>query len=64
VDFFLPVVDGRVVAMVNGVNTMPGLTAVSRFPQMWQAAGTPYGELLDLLLSTALDRATTPALQS
>jgi D-alanine-D-alanine ligase len=64
VDFFLPVVDGRVVAMVNGVNTMPGLTAVSRFPQMWQAAGTSYGELLDLLLSTALDRATTPALQS
>jgi D-alanine-D-alanine ligase len=64
VDFFLPVVDGRVVATVNEVNTMPGLIAVSRFPQMWQAAGTSYGELLDLLLRTALDRATTPALQS
>jgi len=57
VDFFLPIVDGRVVPTVNEVNTMPGFTAASQFPQMWQAAGTPYDELLDLLLQTAL-RAT------
>jgi D-alanine-D-alanine ligase len=64
VDFFLPVVDGRVVPTVNEVNTMPGLTAVSQFPQMWRAAGIPYGELLDLLLRAALDGTTSPALQS
>jgi D-alanine-D-alanine ligase len=64
VDFFLPVVDGRVVPTVNEVNTMPGLTAVSQFPQMWHAAGTPYGELLDLLIETALHGAAPVAIPS
>jgi D-alanine-D-alanine ligase len=64
VDFFLPVVDGRVVPTVNEVNTMPGLTAMSQFPQMWQAAGTPYAELLDLLIRTALHGAPSVALAS
>ncbi|MBB2940615.1 D-alanine-D-alanine ligase [Actinoplanes lutulentus] len=54
VDFFLPVIDGRMVPTVNEVNTMPGLTAMSQFPRMWQAAGTSYPDLLDLLLRTAL----------
>jgi len=61
VDFFLPIVDGKVVPTVNEVNTMPGLTAVSQFPQMWHAAGTPYDELLDLLLRTALHGAASLA---
>jgi len=64
VDFFLPVVDGRIVPTVNEVNTMPGLTSVSQFPQMWRAAGTPYGELLNLLLETALHGAAPVALPS
>ncbi len=54
VDFFLPVVDGRVVPTVNEVNTMPGLTAMSQFPLMWRAAGTPYAELLNVLIGTVL----------
>ena len=62
VGFFLPVVDGRVLPTVNDVNTMPGLTAVSQFPQMWHAAGTPYGELLDLLIETAMHDAAPAAL--
>jgi D-alanine-D-alanine ligase len=62
VDFFLPVIDGRIVPTVNEVNTMPGLTAVSQFPQMWRAAGMPYEELLDLLLQTALTGTATLAL--
>jgi D-alanine-D-alanine ligase len=54
VDFFVSrAPDGRVVAAVNEVNTMPGMTAVSQFPRMWQAAGTPYPRLLDLLVETA-----------
>ena len=39
VDFFLAA-DGRV--LVNEVNTMPGFTPVSMFPQMWAATGVDY----------------------
>ncbi|GGQ69218.1 D-alanine--D-alanine ligase family protein [Couchioplanes azureus] len=58
VDFF---VDPHRGLTVNEVNTMPGLTAMSQFPRMWQAAGTPYPELLDLLIATALAGANRPA---
>jgi len=51
VDFFLAP-DGELI--VNEVNTMPGMTDMSQFPRMWQAAGTPYGKLLDLMIQTAL----------
>jgi len=54
VDFFLPEIDGQIVPTVNEVNTMPGLTAVSQFPQMWEVAGLRYPDLLDLLITTAL----------
>ena len=55
VDFFvLP--DGRVV--VNEVNTMPGFTPTSMFPQVWAASGVAYPELVDRLLQLALRRAT------
>ncbi|GAA2874986.1 D-alanine--D-alanine ligase [Actinoplanes cyaneus] len=48
-DFFLTA--GGVV--LNEVNTLPGLTELSQFPRIWRAAGMPYPELLDHLLSTA-----------
>ncbi|MFI5494458.1 D-alanine--D-alanine ligase family protein [Actinoplanes sp. NPDC051859] len=51
VDFFVDPVHGLT---VNEVNTMPGFTAASQFPRMWQAAGTTYPELLDLMIATAL----------
>jgi D-alanine-D-alanine ligase len=57
VDFFRTP-DGTLV--VNEVNTMPGMTAMSQFPRMWQAAGIAYPDLLDILISTAL-RAGRPA---
>ena len=50
VDFFLTE-DGPV---LNEVNTMPGLTAHSQVPRMFAAAGTPYPQLLDLLVQDAL----------
>ena len=53
VDFFL-LEDGRFV--VNEVNTMPGFTPTSMFPQMWAATGVGYAELVDRLLSEALAR--------
>jgi D-alanine-D-alanine ligase len=38
----------------NEVNTFPGFTSVSQYPRMWQAAGLAYGDLLDVLVDTAL----------
>jgi D-alanine-D-alanine ligase len=64
VDFFLPEVDGKLVPTVNEVNTIPGLTSMSQFPRMWQAAGTSYPELLNILIATARARGPVPALAS
>ena len=55
VDFFL-MPDGSLV--VNELNTMPGFTPLSMFPQMWAASGLPYGDLVDRLLTLALNRPT------
>jgi len=52
VDFF---VVGETV-LVNELNTMPGFTATSVFPKLWEASGVPYPELLDRLLRLALER--------
>jgi D-alanine-D-alanine ligase len=50
VDFLLR--DG-VTPVVNEVNTFPGFTAASQFPQMWRAAGVEFPALLDILVATA-----------
>lgn len=55
VDFFL-LPDGSLV--VNELNTMPGFTPLSMFPQMWAATGLEYGALVDRLLTLALQRDT------
>ena len=55
VDFFLGQ-DGR--AVLNEVNTMPGFTATSMFPLLWQATGLDYPALVDRLLELALARST------
>jgi D-alanine-D-alanine ligase len=55
VDFFV-MPDGRVV--VNEVETMPGFTATSMFPLLWQASGVSYPELIERLVRLALDRET------
>jgi D-alanine--(R)-lactate ligase len=51
VDLFLKE-DGSVV--LNEVNTLPGLTSYSRYPRMMQAAGLPFGEMIDRWVSLAL----------
>ena len=51
VDFFVRPDGTRI---VNEVNTFPGFTSVSQYPRMWQAAGLAYGDLLDVLVDTAL----------
>ena len=50
VDFFVTE-DGPV---INEVNTMPGFTPISMYPQMWAATGIDYPTLLDTLVRSAL----------
>jgi D-alanine-D-alanine ligase len=53
VDFF-HTPDGRWI--LNEINTMPGFTPASAFPQMWAASGLDYPALVDRLIQTALTR--------
>ena len=53
VDFFVTE-DERV--LVNEVNTMPGFTPISMYPQMWAATGVDYPTLVDRLIAAALRR--------
>ena len=53
VDMFLAP-DGRV--LVNEINTMPGFTPISMFPQLWAASGLSYTELVDELVGLAVER--------
>jgi D-alanine-D-alanine ligase len=52
VDFFVE--DDRV--LVNELNTLPGMTATSGFPKMWEATGRTFPEVCDRLLGHGLDR--------
>ena len=40
--------------VLNEVNTMPGFTPISMYPQVFAASGVPYAELLDALIARAL----------
>lgn len=53
VDFFYTAA-GELI--INEINTMPGFTPSSMYPQMWAATGLPYPELIDELLQLALNR--------
>ena len=55
VDFFV-MPDGSLV--VNEINTMPGFTPTSMFPQMWAATGLDYPALVDRLIQLAMRRDT------
>jgi D-alanine-D-alanine ligase len=48
--------DGDVI--VNELNTMPGFTEHSMYPQLWAATGVDYATLVDRLLQLALHRPT------
>jgi D-alanine-D-alanine ligase len=53
VDFFVKE-DGTVV--FNEINTMPGFTAISMYPMLWEASGVTKEELVNRLLKHAADR--------
>ena len=41
---------------INELNTIPGFTAVSMYPKLWEASGIAFPALVDRLLSLALER--------
>ena len=53
VDFFVEA-DGGVV--FNEINTLPGFTAISMYPMLWEARGISKPQLVDALISHALKR--------
>jgi D-alanine-D-alanine ligase len=53
VDFFVE--DGGRV-LVNELNTLPGMTATSGFPKMWEASGRSFPSVCDRLLKLGLER--------
>jgi len=54
VDFFYLEATGEV--LINEINTLPGFTATSMYPQLWAATGVPFVELVDQLIQLALER--------
>ncbi|MEX2143610.1 MAG: D-alanine--D-alanine ligase family protein [Anaerolineales bacterium] len=54
VDFFLDKDSGEV--YLNELNTIPGFTQISMYPQLWKASGIPGEELVDRLIELANDR--------
>ena len=41
---------------LNEINTLPGFTSISMYPKLWAASGVEYPELIDRLISLALER--------
>ena len=48
--------DGNGRVLINEINTMPGFTPYSMYPQVWAVAGMSYPELIDELIQLALSR--------
>ncbi|MFC9998137.1 D-alanine--D-alanine ligase family protein [Nocardia sp. NPDC127526] len=44
--------------VINEINTMPGFTAISMYPRMWDATGIDNKTLVSTLIETALARGT------
>ncbi|NDJ23296.1 D-alanine--D-alanine ligase [Nostoc sp. B(2019)] len=54
VDFFYVEATGEI--LINEINTLPGFTATSMYPQLWAHSGIPFPELVDQLIQLALER--------
>ena len=54
VDFFVTKDDERV--LLNEINTIPGQTAISMYPKLFEAVGVSYKERIDRLIQLALER--------
>ncbi len=54
VDFFMENKTGRI--LLNEVNTMPGFTKISMYPKMMESTGIKYEDLIDRLITLAIER--------
>jgi D-alanine-D-alanine ligase len=54
VDFFYVEATGEV--LINEINTLPGFTAMSMYPQLWGATGIAFPNLVDQIVQFALER--------
>ena len=54
VDFFLERQTNRV--LLNEINTIPGFTAISMYPKLWEASGIPLPDLVERLIGLAIER--------
>ncbi|HVA25131.1 MAG TPA: D-alanine--D-alanine ligase family protein [Chloroflexota bacterium] len=54
VDFLLDRGTGEL--FLNELNTIPGFTAISMYPKLWDASGLPPGQLVDRLVELARER--------
>ncbi|MEX2080445.1 MAG: D-alanine--D-alanine ligase family protein [Dehalococcoidia bacterium] len=53
VDFF---VRGGTEVIANEVNTIPGFTAISMYPKLWEATGLGYSDLLSRIIELGFER--------
>jgi D-alanine-D-alanine ligase len=42
--------------LINELNTIPGLTAISMYPRLWELSGVSYSQLFDRLIELAIAR--------
>jgi D-alanine-D-alanine ligase len=54
VDFFYVEATGEV--LLNEINTLPGFTATSMYPMLWEASGLSFEELVDQLIQFGFER--------
>jgi len=54
VDFLMRRDTGEI--FLNEVNTLPGFTTISMYPKLWAASGLAYPDLLERLITLALER--------
>ncbi len=54
VDFFYIEATGEI--LINEINTLPGFTATSMYPQLWAATGVAFPDLVDRLVQFALEK--------
>lgn len=54
VDFFY--VEATKEVLINEINTLPGFTATSMYPRLWEATGVNFTQLVDELIQLAIKR--------
>ena len=53
IDFFMK---DNGMFVINEINTIPGFTAISMYPKLWEASGISYARLIDMLIELAIER--------